>query len=68
MKPSNDFTWYVEHSKKLSRYAGKHVAIVDGRIVGVGENAKEAYDQAKKEQPKKSPSLIYVPKGETLVL
>ncbi len=68
MKLSKDFTWYVEHSKTLRRYAGKHVAVVDDRIVGVGKSAKEAYDQAKREQPKKSPLLVYVPKGETLVL
>ena len=38
MKLSRDFTWYVEHSRTLRRYAGKHAAIVDNRIVAVKES------------------------------
>jgi hypothetical protein len=54
--------------KRLRKYAGKHVAIVDDKIAGVGDPAKEAYDTAKKKFPGKSHLLAYIPTGETLIL
>lgn len=65
---SKAFEWYVSNPKKFRKYAGKHVAIVDDKIAGVGDSAKEAYDAAKKKFPRKSPLLTYIPTGETLIL
>jgi len=53
---SKAFEWYVSNPEKLKKYAGKHVAIVDDKIAGVGDSAKEAYDTAKKKFPKKAHS------------
>lgn len=44
------------------------MAIVDDKVAGVGDSAKEAYDMAKKKFPKESPLLAYIPTGETLIL
>ena len=65
---SKAFEWYVSNPETLRKYAGKHVAIVDDRIAGVGDSAKGAYDEAKKKYPRESPLLAYIPTGETLIL
>jgi len=65
---SRAFQWYVSNPEKLRKYAGKHVAIVDDKVVGVGGSAKEAYETAKKRFPKEIPLLAYIPTGETLIL
>lgn len=65
---SKAFQWYVSNPEKLRKYAGKHVAIVDDKVVGVGDSAKEAYETAKKRLPNESPLLAYIPTGETLIL
>ena len=65
---SKAFEWYVANPEKLKKYAGKHVAIIDDKIAGVGNTAKQAYDTAKKKYPKESPLLAYIPTGETLIL
>ena len=65
---SKAFRWYVSNPEKLREYAGKHVAIVDDKVVGVGVSAKEAYEKAKRRFPKESPLLVYMPTGEILIL
>lgn len=65
---SKAFKWYVSNPEELRKYAGKHVAIIDDKVVVVGKSAKEAYDMAKKKFPKESPLLTYIPTGETLIL
>jgi len=65
---SKAFQWYVSNPEKLRKYAGKHVAIVDDKVVGVEDSAKEACEMAKKRLPKESPLLAYIPTGEILIL
>ena len=49
---SNDFAWLVEHSDEIfSQYAGKWIAVYDEQIVGVGDTAPEAADQARDKAP-----------------
>lgn len=53
------------------KYAGKHVAIVDGKIVACGDTAKEAFQKAKKMFPEKKAEkigLMYVPREEMMIL
>ncbi|HIG92755.1 TPA: hypothetical protein HA242_07480 [Candidatus Woesearchaeota archaeon] len=46
---SKDFQWLQEHYGELSKkYAGKIVAIADGKLVGVGDTLSEAENQAKR--------------------
>lgn len=43
-----DFAWLVEHGADLvHRYAGKWIAVRNGEVIGVGETATEAADQAR---------------------
>ena len=45
---ADDFNWLVEHGVDLAReYAGKWIAVCDGKVVGVGETATEAADKAR---------------------
>lgn len=49
---SPDFGWLIEHSDEIAqRYAGKWIAVRDGRVVGVGDTAVEAARQAREKEP-----------------
>lgn len=51
----SDTGWLAEHSMEISReYAGKWIAVYEGRIVGVGATAVEASNQARKVCPDES--------------
>lgn len=53
------------------RFAGQHVAIVDGKVKGWGGNVKEAFDMAKSNFPQKSTDevlLRFIPQEGLLVL
>lgn len=52
----------------LSKYRGRYVAMVKGRVVASGENAQTVWNKARKRRPGETPTLAKVPKGETLVL
>jgi hypothetical protein len=44
----SDFAWLVENSPQFyDTYAGKWVAVRDGEVIGVGETAVEAAEQAR---------------------
>ncbi len=50
-----DTAWLAEHSMEITQeYAGKWIAVFEGRIVGVGATAVEASDQARKVCPDES--------------
>ncbi len=45
-----DFVWLTEHSREIyEKYSGKWIAVLDGEIVGVGDTATEAAQQAEAE-------------------
>lgn len=44
-----DVAWLAEHGIEIDRqYAGKWIAVHAGRVVGTGDTAKEAADQARR--------------------
>ena len=46
---SKEFQWLEKHYKELSeKFPGKIVAIVDSRLVGVGDTIAEAEEQAQR--------------------
>jgi len=47
----------------LRPYAGRWVAIVGGRVAGVGRTAEEARRLAKRNRPKEEPQVLFVPEG-----
>ncbi len=47
---SPDFAWLIEHGVEIcEKYAGKWIAVHDGRVVGVGDTAPEAAERARAE-------------------
>jgi len=61
-----NYEFYI--NADLSDYAGKWIAIVDGKVVASGDRADEVYDLAKKEYPGKEIMLAKVPTEDTLIL
>lgn len=45
---------------ELAPYLGRWVAVVRGRVVGVGRDAAEARHMAKRNRPKESPQVLFV--------
>ena len=44
-----DFDWLMEHGPDLyRRYAGKWIAVWKGEVIGVGDTAPQAAEQARK--------------------
>jgi hypothetical protein len=48
----------------LAPYAGRWVALVEGRVVGVGWTAEEARVAANRNRPKEEARVRFVPVGE----
>ncbi len=47
-----DCAWLTEHSLEIyQKYPGQWIAVLDGKVVGVGSTATEAADQAEVEHP-----------------
>ena len=43
-----DVAWMIEHGPELYRdYAGKWIAVYEGQVIGVGDTATEAAEQAR---------------------
>jgi len=65
-KVSKNYEFYV--GADLGEYAGKWVALVDGKIVAVGDRADLVGKEAENKHPGKEIALVKVPKGDTLIL
>lgn len=56
-----DFLWITEHGADLIRdYAGKWIAVADGKVVGVGDTAPQAAEEAAKQVPEEDFILEHV--------
>ncbi|UCE50993.1 MAG: hypothetical protein JSV31_17170 [Desulfobacterales bacterium] len=63
-----DDLWIVEHfSELVTKYAGKYIAVVNQKLVAVGESGIEVENEARKIQPHKIPSVLRVPREEDMV-
>ncbi len=49
----------------LAPYAGRWVAIVRGRVTGVGMNEQQARLASKHQRPKEEPVIVFVPDVQT---
>lgn len=48
----SDFNWLVDHGPEIFKdYAGKWIAVHDGKVIGVGETATEADANARAAKP-----------------
>ena len=62
-----DDLWIIEHfSELVTKYAGKYIAVVNQKLVAVGESGIEVEAQARKIQPDKMPSVLRVPREEDM--
>jgi len=58
-----DFNWLIRRASKThKKYAGKWIAVVNKKIVGVGKTAPAAYKKAKKIYPQDEPLLEAIEK------
>ena len=65
MKDKN-YEFYI--NADLSEYAGKWIAIVDGKVVASGDRADEVMKEAEEKYPNKEITLAKVPTDDILVL
>jgi len=63
---SKNYEWYI--TADTSEFEGKWIAVVNQRVIAHGENAKDVLEEAERKFPDTVPSIIKVPKRETLVL
>ncbi|MCD6275724.1 MAG: succinyl-CoA synthetase subunit alpha [Thermoplasmata archaeon] len=61
-----NYEFYI--NTDLSEYAGKWIAIVDGKVVASGDRADEVYRKAKEKYPGKMIAIDWVPESDLLVL
>jgi len=52
----------------LEKFRGLYIAVVDGRVVGSGEEPEEIYVKAREKYPKEEVVLWKVPREEALIL
>ncbi len=61
-----NYEFYI--NADLSEYAGKWIAIVDGKVVASGDRADEVIDKVRKEYPDKKFLISKVPEPGMLIL
>ena len=61
-----NYEFYI--NADLSEYAGKWIAIVDGKVVASGDRADVVMKEAEKKYPDKEITLAKVPTDDILVL
>ena len=62
------FLWVNEHTSEFEqRYPGKHLAIWDCEVIGVGDG-ETVYEEARRRRPDVIPYIVYVPMEEEAVL
>jgi len=60
--------WYTTHFEDLvQKYAGKAIAVVDGKIVAVADTEKEADRLVREKYPDAVPLVLAIPTEEELV-
>lgn len=52
----------------FTKYQGRYIALVNNRIIATGKDAKTVWVKANKKNPAAVPTLVKVPKEETLLL
>jgi hypothetical protein len=50
----------------VTKYAGKYVAVVNETLVAIGNSGKEVEDKAREIEPKKIPSVLFIPREEDM--
>lgn len=62
-----DDLWIVDHfSELVTKYAGKYIAVVNQALIAVGESGTEVEAKARQIEPRKTPSVLRVPREEDM--
>ncbi len=62
-----DDLWIVEHfSELVAQHAGEYIAVVNEKLVAVGDSGKEVEEMARQIDPSKIPSVLHVPREEDM--
>ena len=61
-----NYEFYI--NADLSEYAGKWIAIVDGKVVEWGDRADKVYNEAKRKYPNKTIAIDKVPENNLMIL
>lgn len=62
---TEDQKWIHDHFNELvDKYAGKYISVAGGKVIGVGDSAKEVDDAARTQYPTTIPSVLRVPREE----
>ena len=63
-----ELKWFATAIEELSKFRGKHIAIIKNKVVVSGNKAIDVLEEARKKYPNEKPVLAFVPKEETLIL
>ncbi len=63
---TNNFTAFMKLDK--SRYKGKYVVLVDGKMVGHGQDIESMLAKTRKKYPRKTPLVAKIPNEEVMIL
>ena len=66
MKIKGDYEWFL--SANLNNYKGKHIAIINRKVIASGNNAKEVWMKAHKKFPDKEFLMAKIPEDDVLIL
>lgn len=60
----------ISQAYQNSKYQGKHIIIIGGKIYATKTGVAEAklLDKLVNQYPKETPTILYVPKADTLIL
>lgn len=62
-----DDLWVVENfSELVTKYAGKYIAVVNEKLVAVGDSGTDVETKAREIEPHKIPSVLRVPREEDM--
>lgn len=60
----------ISQAYRTPKYQGKHIIVIGGKIYATKTGAAEAklLDKLVNQYPKETPTILYVPKADTLIL
>ena len=63
-----ELKWFATAAEELSKFRGKHIAIIKNKVVASGNKAIDVLEEARRTHPNENPVLAFVPKEGTLIL
>jgi len=64
MQLMHEHEWRTEHAEELKKFEGKWIAILEDKVIAVGNSYNEVWTTVKSEYPNKLPLVTYILKPE----